>query len=74
LYQRIGKNVGIRRARGQFCAATNIDILFSNELTDFLAKEALKAYSLYRIDRYDAMSAVHLALRCRNSLTTAAHI
>ena len=32
LYQMIAKNVGIRRARGQFVLATNIDILFSNEL------------------------------------------
>src|SRR5215472_11823915 len=28
LYQMIGKNVGIRRARGRFVLATNIDILF----------------------------------------------
>src|ERR1700730_784280 len=30
LYQMIAKNVGIRRARGQFVLATNIDILFSS--------------------------------------------
>ena len=28
LYQMIAKNVGIRRARGEFILATNIDILF----------------------------------------------
>src|SRR5579883_2071122 len=32
LYQMIAKNVGIRRARGRFILATNIDILFSDEL------------------------------------------
>ena len=32
LFQMIGKNVGIRRARGRFVLATNIDILFSDDL------------------------------------------
>ena len=32
LFQMIGKNVGIRRAKGQFVLATNIDILFSDPL------------------------------------------
>ena len=32
LYQMIAKNVGIRRARGQFILATNIDIVFSDEI------------------------------------------
>src|ERR1700722_20937716 len=31
LYQMTAKNVGIRRARGEFVLATNIDILFSDE-------------------------------------------
>ena len=43
LYQMIAKNVGIRRARGQFVLATNIDILFSNELARFLAGAAASA-------------------------------
>src|SRR5208282_5084177 len=30
LYQMIAKNAGIRRARGKFILATNIDILFSD--------------------------------------------
>ena len=34
LFQMIAKNVGIRRARGRFVLATNIDIIFSNELVD----------------------------------------
>jgi hypothetical protein len=32
LYQMIAKNVGLRRARGRFALATNIDLLFSDEL------------------------------------------
>jgi len=58
LYQMIGKNVGIRRARGRFVLATNIDILFSNELAAFLGAQQLRTDRLYRVDRYDAMSDV----------------
>ena len=58
LYQMIGKNVGIRRARGRFVLATNIDILFSNELAAFLGERRLDPNRMYRVDRYDAMSDV----------------
>jgi len=58
LYQMIAKNVGIRRARGQFILATNIDILFSDELAEFLGRQQLLTDRMYRVDRYDAMSAV----------------
>ena len=58
LYQMIGKNVGIRRARGQFVLSTNIDILFSDELAQFLASRRLECGRMYRIDRYDAMAGV----------------
>lgn len=58
LYQMIAKNVGIRRARGRFILATNIDILFSNELVAFLAERRLDPNRSYRIDRHDALSAV----------------
>ncbi len=53
LHQMIGKNVGIRRARGEFVLATNVDILFSNELIEFFASKPLKKNFFYRIDRYD---------------------
>ncbi len=58
LYQMIGKNVGIRRARGQFVLATNIDILFSDELAEYLSAQRLEPGRMYRIDRHDAMSDV----------------
>jgi hypothetical protein len=54
----IGKNVGIRRARGQFVLATNVDILFSDELAEYLASRRLERGRMYRSDRYDAMSDV----------------
>ena len=58
LYQMIGKNVGIRRARGRFVLATNIDILFSDELAAFIGEQKLRTDRMYRIDRHDAMSDV----------------
>jgi hypothetical protein len=58
LYQMIAKNVGIRRAQGQYVLATNIDIIFSDELVRYLAEEPLDPDRMYRIDRHDVMSDV----------------
>lgn len=52
LFQMMGKNVGIRRALGQFVLATNIDILFSDELVSYM-KHQLNPHHLYRVDRLD---------------------
>jgi hypothetical protein len=52
LYQMIGKNVGIRRARAPFVLATNIDLLFSDALFQKL-KRGLRPDRVYRADRYD---------------------
>lgn len=60
LFQMIAKNVGIRRARGEFVLATNIDIIFSDELMGFLAKQELEPDRMYRVDRYDTDNAVPL--------------
>ena len=56
LHQMIAKNVGIRRARGQFVLATNIDIIFSAELMRFFAEQRLERGKFYRMDRYDVAS------------------
>lgn len=53
LYQMIAKNVGIRRARAPFILASNVDLLFSDELFAFLAARQLKTNCLYRCDRVD---------------------
>jgi hypothetical protein len=58
LYQMIAKNVGIRRAGGEFILATNIDVVFSDELMEFLASRRLEPGRVYRIDRNDVMSDV----------------
>ncbi len=59
LFQMIAKNVGIRRAKGQFVLATNIDILFSDELIQFIARQNLCSNHLYRVDRYDIKSGLN---------------
>jgi hypothetical protein len=56
LFQMIAKNVGVRRARGRFILATNIDIIFSNELVERLASRSLEAGVMYRVDRHDIES------------------
>ena len=58
LFQMIAKNVGIRRARGRFVLATNIDILFSDEMMRFLSSKKLNGNYMYRVDRYDVPSDV----------------
>jgi len=52
LFQMIAKNVGIRRSRGEFVLATNIDILFSDEIIRFML-DRLTPGNLYRADRRD---------------------
>ena len=52
LFQYLAKNVGIRRAQGEYVLATNIDILFSDKLMQFL-KDGLKPGHCYRVDRFD---------------------
>lgn len=52
LFQMIGKNVGIRRARGRFVLATNIDILFDDATVRYL-RDRLTPGTMLRADRYD---------------------
>jgi hypothetical protein len=56
LHQMIAKNAGIRRARGQFILATNLDIIFSAELMRFLGERRLERGKMYRMDRTDVAS------------------
>lgn len=53
MYETITKNVGIRRALGRFVLVTNADLLFSNELIEFLASGKLNSQFVYRIDRHN---------------------
>ena len=53
LFQMIAKNVGIRRASGEWILATNVDVLFSDALMRHLARRDLDPTVVYRVDRYD---------------------
>jgi hypothetical protein len=58
LHQMIAKNAGIRRSRGEFVLATNLDIVFSPELMHFLAQRRLERGAMYRMDRYDVANGI----------------
>lgn len=58
LFQMIGKNVGIRRAAGEFVLSTNIDIIFANELIETIAKQRLRKNCFYRADRLDTTNGI----------------
>jgi hypothetical protein len=58
LFQMIAKNVGIRRAHGEFVIATNPDLLFSDEVMSFLATGDLRPDTMYRLDRQDVANGV----------------
>ncbi|KKU90611.1 MAG: hypothetical protein UY21_C0021G0011 [Microgenomates group bacterium GW2011_GWA1_48_10] len=52
-FEYYAKNVGARRAKGQYVLATNTDLLFSEALGAYFGKEVLKENSFYRVDRHD---------------------
>jgi hypothetical protein len=52
LFQMMAKNAGIRRARGRFVLATNVDLLFPDALFRTL-RDDLREGVLYRNDRFD---------------------
>lgn len=53
LHQMIAKNVGIRRAKGEFILCTNIDILFSTAIFKKLSQKKLSKNIYYRTSRCD---------------------
>ncbi len=51
-FQMIAKNVGIRRASGEFILATNIDVIMNQKIYEFIAKKKLEQNTIYRCDRH----------------------
>jgi len=47
------RNVGIRRARGQFILPTSPDILLSDELAEWFGKRQMDSGHMYRLARHD---------------------
>ncbi len=58
LFQMIGKNAGIRRAKAKFVLCTNVDLLFSDEIFERLAKRELKDNHFYRANRCDVPNSI----------------
>lgn len=52
-FQYLAKNVGLRRARGSYILATNVDVIFSDALFGRLAARDLRPGFWYRADRWD---------------------
>jgi hypothetical protein len=53
LFEYRAKNVGIRRASGEFVLATNPDVLFNDELLQFICQEPLLEDGYYRAERHN---------------------
>jgi hypothetical protein len=49
----VAKNVGIRRAAGDFVLATNCDIYLGRQVLEVLAQRALERRTVYRAPRHD---------------------
>lgn len=58
MFEYIGKNVGVRRARAEYVLVTNPDILFSRGLMRTLKEVQLRRDCYYRAARYDVKSPV----------------
>lgn len=58
IFQMIAKNVGIRRARGDWVLATNPDLFFDGRLVEFLATANLDKDCYYRATRFDLTQSV----------------
>jgi hypothetical protein len=67
-FQMIAKNAGIRRARGEFILATNIDIIFSDELMRYIARRQLNPAAMLRVDRYDIQHDIPIAFTVDQTL------
>ena len=58
----IAKNVGIRRALGEYVLTTNCDVFFSRAVLDVLQQARLERRVLYRAVRYDVKITVDSSL------------
>lgn len=53
MFEFVAKNMGVRRAKGEYILCTNCDILFHPQLIEFIAQQCLDKQSYYRAERYD---------------------
>ncbi len=75
LFQMTAKNVGIRRAKGKFIIASNIDLIFSDQLFAILAQRDLDPKSYYRANRNDIPDGIDETMTFEDQIAYAqAHI
>ncbi len=72
MFEYMAKNVGIRRADGEYVLATNPDLLYSEQLVSFMASGTLSEHEFYRADRYDVPRPVPRDLPVREQLNICA--
>lgn len=72
LFEYVGKNVGIRRSRGEFVLACNPDLLFNRRLVQFLARGEFVSDCFYRARRYDIPVNIDIGETPEEQLRTAA--
>jgi len=73
LFQMIGKNVGIRRARGDWVLSTNPDLLYSDDLIHQLATTTWQPDHYYRATRHDLLGKQVPFYDLDHTLTFCAH-
>lgn len=71
VFEYIAKNVGIRRARGEFILITNPDIIFPSNLIKYLSMRRLDKRCFYRIDRFDVNTLIPAQLTITQKLSFA---
>lgn len=71
IFEYIAKNVGVRRARGDYILVTNPDVLFSEELIRYLSNKKLDTRSFYRVDRFDVNQLIPLDLSVEKEIAFA---
>lgn len=69
MFEYMAKNVGIRRATGQYVLSTNPDILLPGEIISYFARRCLSPDSFYRVDRYDVSKRVPAGLPVEERLS-----
>ena len=70
----VARNIGIRRAKGEYILATGIDVLFSQELVQQF--KHLEVDKLYRVHRYDVnkclldeeLNVENILKKCKNNI------
>lgn len=68
MFEYIAKNVGIRRAVGDFVVSTNPDLLYSRELIRFLAASDPDPRCFYRVNRHDVAEPIPRGVGIDNQL------